>query len=650
MPSRKRPTGARSRTASNTRSASASRPRPSESSTAPAGVTRSTRSERSSSATPSMPLELLDRRAQRRLGDVQPLGRPRDVALLRHRDPVAHQAELGLHRRSLWHPRQPVLDAARAARHPRSHDRNHHPRRAARRRRGRHRHRRRGAPRLVLRGRAHPRRDQHPPHRGPELAPELLPDKDAAIVVYCANEPCPNSGIAAHVLASSATRTSATTPRASRAGARPGCRSRAACRSPASSTPPQLRVSAARAAAIHGPRRGLRAHRAQQRPDDDVGRGSGRPCGRANRPPPPRAPSGRRHRDGARGRRRSRTRRRWRRGRRAASARSACGTCRASGTRVREAIRAAAARQRLRHEVYDATGEGDRCEPRACPPAGRGGPGRLPSRRASAMPAGQTAAAGDRRSCPRSSARRRRPATPPRRPAASTRSGVDQPAGSAGAGSRPAFPWRCGRGRRERRRRRDARRGAARVVPGGQRGERPDALPDALRLHRGRRTPGWPVRSGRGAPQDGYGTAAAASSYVASPSIPAATTCRLVPRTTARSIRAKAPGPRAGRAGALGPPNTVMPSRPSSMCGRVPEPTARPRRYRLFDTRMAAPAPCSCAARALPLADAVPPPAGSEDLRDHVEDRAQLRLAVSLPLHGLRVDARGRRCSRTCDR
>ena len=32
------------------------------------------------------------------------------------------------------------------------------------------------------------------------LAPALLPDKDAAIVVYCANEPCPNSGIAATVL------------------------------------------------------------------------------------------------------------------------------------------------------------------------------------------------------------------------------------------------------------------------------------------------------------------------------------------------------------------------------------------------------------------------------------------------------------------
>ncbi len=33
-----------------------------------------------------------------------------------------------------------------------------------------------------------------------ELAPALLPDKDAPIVVYCANLPCPNSGIATHVL------------------------------------------------------------------------------------------------------------------------------------------------------------------------------------------------------------------------------------------------------------------------------------------------------------------------------------------------------------------------------------------------------------------------------------------------------------------
>jgi rhodanese-related sulfurtransferase len=33
-----------------------------------------------------------------------------------------------------------------------------------------------------------------------DLAPALLPDKDAPIVVYCANEPCANSGIATHVL------------------------------------------------------------------------------------------------------------------------------------------------------------------------------------------------------------------------------------------------------------------------------------------------------------------------------------------------------------------------------------------------------------------------------------------------------------------
>jgi rhodanese-related sulfurtransferase len=32
------------------------------------------------------------------------------------------------------------------------------------------------------------------------LAPALLPEKDAAIVTYCANTPCPNSGIAATVL------------------------------------------------------------------------------------------------------------------------------------------------------------------------------------------------------------------------------------------------------------------------------------------------------------------------------------------------------------------------------------------------------------------------------------------------------------------
>ena len=33
-----------------------------------------------------------------------------------------------------------------------------------------------------------------------ELAPSLLPDKDALIVVYCANEPCKNSTIASDEL------------------------------------------------------------------------------------------------------------------------------------------------------------------------------------------------------------------------------------------------------------------------------------------------------------------------------------------------------------------------------------------------------------------------------------------------------------------
>lgn len=46
--------------------------------------------------------------------------------------------------------------------------------------------------------------DQHlpgainiPHDRVDELAPSLLPDKDTSVVVYCANGPCKNSGIAA---------------------------------------------------------------------------------------------------------------------------------------------------------------------------------------------------------------------------------------------------------------------------------------------------------------------------------------------------------------------------------------------------------------------------------------------------------------------
>jgi rhodanese-related sulfurtransferase len=35
-----------------------------------------------------------------------------------------------------------------------------------------------------------------------ELAPELLPDRDAAIVTYCSNEACQNSSVALHQLRS----------------------------------------------------------------------------------------------------------------------------------------------------------------------------------------------------------------------------------------------------------------------------------------------------------------------------------------------------------------------------------------------------------------------------------------------------------------
>jgi rhodanese-related sulfurtransferase len=40
-----------------------------------------------------------------------------------------------------------------------------------------------------------------PRDRVEELAPALLPDRDARIVVYCASGPCQNSGIAARRLA-----------------------------------------------------------------------------------------------------------------------------------------------------------------------------------------------------------------------------------------------------------------------------------------------------------------------------------------------------------------------------------------------------------------------------------------------------------------
>ena len=40
-----------------------------------------------------------------------------------------------------------------------------------------------------------------PYDRVDELAPSMLPDKGAQIVVYCSNGPCKNSGIASDILA-----------------------------------------------------------------------------------------------------------------------------------------------------------------------------------------------------------------------------------------------------------------------------------------------------------------------------------------------------------------------------------------------------------------------------------------------------------------
>lgn len=56
-----------------------------------------------------------------------------------------------------------------------------------------------------------------------ELAPELLPDRSAQIVVYCSNRACQNSPWA--------TRTSTTTRTASRIGSRPDYPPRAASQS-----------------------------------------------------------------------------------------------------------------------------------------------------------------------------------------------------------------------------------------------------------------------------------------------------------------------------------------------------------------------------------------------------------------------------------
>ncbi len=81
------------------------------------------------------------------------------------------------------------------------------------------------------------------------------------------------------------------------------------------------------------------------------------------------------------------------------------------------------------------------------------------------------------------------------------------------------------------------------------------------------------------------------SSFIASPSIPAGTMPSASTSNSGadHSFFVGAPG----RPPRLRPDATATPSRPSSILGRVPEPTARPSRYRLLETRMIAPVECS---------------------------------------------------------
>ena len=73
-----------------------------------------------------------------------------------------------------------------------------------------------------------------------------------------------------------------------------------------------------------------------------------------------------------------------------------------------------------------------------------------------------------------------------------------------------------------------------------------------------------------------------ASSSAASPSIPAITLC---PDSTVNSG--------AVHCSTECLPTTAIPSLPSSIRGRVPDPIGLPSRYRLFDTRIAGPDSCS---------------------------------------------------------
>ena len=88
---------ATARTASTAASAASRAARAGSSSAVPASVNVTRRVVRSRSRDPQLPLESRDRRAERLLGDVQPLRGTREVELLRDGDEVPQVPQLDIH-------------------------------------------------------------------------------------------------------------------------------------------------------------------------------------------------------------------------------------------------------------------------------------------------------------------------------------------------------------------------------------------------------------------------------------------------------------------------------------------------------------------------------------------------------------------------
>ena len=128
------------------------------------------------------------------------------------------------------------------------------------------------------------------------------------------------------------------------------------------------------------------------------------------------------------------------------------------------------------------------------------------------------------------------------------------------------------------------------------------------------------------------------SSVSASPSTPAGTGAPEPTSKLGADHWRQSPRQLLRRPRAPGASITAMPSRPSSIRGREPEPIARPRRYTLFETRITAAESCSGSLGAGPVQRRRPRSVGADDVGRGVEDGAQLRLPVALALHRLGVE------------